>query len=50
MGVKGSIFISKLGVIQSLVVPVVIHTGKVRSVLLLFIFVVVDILTYWNID
>ena len=38
MGVKGSIFISKLGVIQSLVVPVVIHTGKVRSVLLLFIY------------
>ena len=49
MGVKGSIFISKLEVIQSLVVPVVIHTGKVRSVLLLFFFFF-DILTYWNID
>ena len=43
MGVKGSIFISKLGVIQSLVVPVVIHTGKVRSVFVviyLFIFLI----------
>ena len=33
---------------QSLVVSVVIHTGKVRSVCCYLFFF--DILTYWNID